>query len=213
MIIPKVAHMIWVGPPIPPHLVEMAETFSVHHPDWRLRWWTEPEIEVFGLRNGDHYANAEMLVPADSVPQLRSDLARYEILYRLGGMYLDCDYRWQASIEPHLGEHELVTAWEVDGHFVANGIIAAVPGHAALAEVIGAARKRIRLNRPSWRANRLTGPHVWTPVARKHAHILPSALVNPAPHNHPEWAVERPYPDAVAVHHWHHQRTLRGIAP
>lgn len=211
MRIPRTLHLIWLGPPLPGDLSELVDTFTYHHPHWEVVWWGEEEIEAFGLANAEAYRDAPDLVPADAVHQMRSDIARLEILSRHGGMYADCDYRWQQAIDPHLQGHDLVTCWEEDGLFVANGVIAATPGHPAMGEAIAEVPRRVLYRKDWWRANRLTGPHLWTPVAMRHAHILPSSVLHPAPHTHPEWAVERDYPDAVAVHYWNHQRTLRGI--
>jgi mannosyltransferase OCH1-like enzyme len=202
--------MIWLGGPLPSRLAGLVATFRQHHPDWELRWWHESDIDALGLTNRDVYDAAEDIVPADSVHQLRSDIARYEILYRHGGMYVDCDYRWQRPIDSHLRGHRLVCGWETQGTWVANGVIASVPRHAALGEAIADIPNRVATRNPVWRANRLTGPHMWTPIARRHAYILPQRLLCPVPWDHPERADDA-HPGAVAVHTWNHQRTLRGI--
>lgn len=209
--IPRVAHMIWLGGELPPHLAKLVASFRVHHPRWKIRWWHEKELEEFGLTNAELFHSADQIVAADSVYQLQSDIARYEILHRHGGLYVDCDYRWQRPLDPHLRRRTLVSGWEAQYRWVANGIIAATPRHPALAQAIKDIPERIRNRHPSWRANRLTGPHLWTPIARRHAHILHQRLLNPVPWHNPERADE-PHPNAVAVHLWNHQRTLRGIA-
>lgn len=210
MEIPRVAHMIWLGGQLPAHLAELVATFTAHHPDWELRWWHEDDIDALDLANRDTYDWAPDLVPGDSVHQMRSDIARYEILHRHGGMYIDCDYRWQAPIEDHLSGRDLVSCWETQDRHVANGMIASVSGHPALAEAIAEIPARVARRHPSWRANRITGPHLWTPIAQRHAHILHQRLLHPVPWDRPELA-EEDHLDAVAVHVWNHQRTLRGM--
>lgn len=190
-------------------LAELVSTFIRHHPAWEVRWWHEEDIDALDLTNRAAYDRAPVLVPADSVHQMRSDIARYEILYRYGGMYVDCDYRWQAPIDQHLQRRRLVSCWETQGRHVANGMIASQPGHEALAEAIAAVPVRVEGRHPSWRANRITGPHLWTPIAKRRAHLLNQQLLHPAPWSRPELA-DRAWPHAVAVHTWHHQRTLRG---
>lgn len=209
--IPKVVHWIWLGPPIPDDLLALTERFIALHPDWEMQWWREEQIDAFRLRNRRLYDAAERIVPPDSVEQFRSDIARYEILQRQGGMYLDLDYDWRKPIDPHLAGHDLVSGWELQHRWVANGLIAARPGHPAMEEAIAGIPARIASRHPSWRANRLTGPHLWTPIAKRHAHLLHQDVLHPVPWNKPEWAWERDFPDATAVHLFAHQKALRGL--
>lgn len=212
--IPRVCHMIWIGDQLPPYLAELAATFTAHHPGWQVRWWHEDEIDALEMAPEirDLYDQAPGIVTADSVLQFRSDLARYLILRQHGGLYADVDYRWQQPIDPHLDGHTLVCGWETQERWAANGIIAAVPDHPAMGEVLADIPRRVATRHPSWRSNRLTGPHPWTPVARRHAHILDQALLHPVPWNRPEEAAGD-HPGAVAVHAWNHQREIRGLWP
>ena len=58
------------------------ETWMQNHPGWEFRLWTDADIEAFGLTNKRLY---------DETPNYgaKSDIARYEILYRIGGLYVD----------------------------------------------------------------------------------------------------------------------------
>jgi mannosyltransferase OCH1-like enzyme len=210
--IPRTAHMVWLGEPMPQHLAELTATFTDHHPHWDLRWWHEAELAALPMSatSRDLYDRAEEFVTADSVAQMRSDIARYEILRHHGGLYVDVDFRWQGCIDQYLEGRQLVTSWEAQGRWVATGMIASAPRHRAFVEVLADIPRRVETRHPSWRSNRLTGPHPWTPVARRHAHILPQALLHPVPWDRPEDA-DLPHPDSVAVHVWNHQRDLRGL--
>lgn len=203
--------MIWLGGPLPEDLQRLVDTFTRTSPDWTIRWWHEREINQLRLRNRQVYDRAGQLVSKDSKYQLQSDIARYEILYRHGGMYIDCDYWWQKPIGPWLEGESLVTCWEVDSMFVANGFIAAAPGHPAMLEAIEQVPYRVGLRKPWWRANRLTGPHLWTPVAMRHATILPSKVMHPLPHTDAHLASRRRFPNATAIHIWNHQAQIRGL--
>ena len=134
--IPRVAHFIWLGGPLPDHLAELCETFREHHPEWAIWWWNEQAIDRFGLEHRDIYDRAAEYVPSDSVYQLQSDIARVEILHQFGGAYIDCDLLWHAPVDELLDGHEVVTPWERQWVNVANGFIATVPGHPVLREVI-----------------------------------------------------------------------------
>lgn len=212
--IPKVAHVIWIGKPMPRHLRDLVEGFEATHPDWKLLWWHEREIEELGLQNGDLYRRAPEFVPEDSVCQFRSDLARYEIVRRHGGMYLDCDFRWQRSVNQEIAGRDFMTVWEIQDKFAANGLFASVPDHPILSEMIEAIPKRLAEPRPNgWRSNRLTGTHVFTPIVRaRGAYVSPQRLFCPIPWQRPDLASDPDIcPDAIAVHIWNHQREIRGM--
>jgi len=83
--IPKIIHQIWVGSPLPQKYYHWQESWKKYHPDWEYKLWTDKDIEEFGLTNKHWY---------DKTPNYgqKADVARYEILYRLGGVYVDIDF-------------------------------------------------------------------------------------------------------------------------
>lgn len=213
--IPKVAHYIWLGGPLPGHLERMCDTFRTHHPDWDIWWWNEQSIADLGLEQQGIFDRAADYVPADSIYQLQSDIARVEILHRHGGAYIDCDFLWHAPVDPLLGRHKLVTPWERQWVNVANGFIATVPGHPILREVIDGLPGRAESHNPTLRANRLTGPSgLWNDVLRRHRgdrglRLLHQRLMMHVTWRHPELAGVDVPADAVASHMWNHQQTIR----
>lgn len=214
MLIPKTVHYIWLGGPIPDHLYEMTQTFVEHHPDWDVVWWDEKAIDKMGLQNRDVYDSAERLVPRDSVYQLKSDIARLEIVYRHGGAYADCDFVWYRSVNPFLEGASLVTVWERQYVNVSNGWIAAEPGNPELKRVIDAVPEKADSHNRVNRANRLTGPSgLWNDLMRtnKNVRILDQKYMLHAPWSRPEEAGVNPPEDALAAHIWNHQRTVRGL--
>ncbi|GAI63343.1 unnamed protein product, partial [marine sediment metagenome] len=83
--IPKIIHQIWLGSPFPEKYAYFQSTWQLHHPDWEYKLWTEKEIEEFGLTNKAAYDESTNYGQ-------KSDIARYEILYRIGGLYVDTDF-------------------------------------------------------------------------------------------------------------------------
>lgn len=67
------------------------DTFRIDYinkfPEWKYKLWTEKEIEELYMLNKDLY---------DKEPTMygKSDLARYEILNKYGGIYIDADSIW-----------------------------------------------------------------------------------------------------------------------
>lgn len=206
-----ILHQIWVGPPRPAHLDRMAATWREQHPDWDYLLWDDEAIAALDLDNRTLYDRAPDLVPADAVGQYRADIARYEILHRYGGIYADLDTTCQKPIGPLLPEGQLVAGWEVQGKWVGNTVLASPAGHPALAEIIAALPAIARKYAPA-KANKLSGPKAITPLLRRRHDVtlLDQGVFYPVPWDRPELSTES-HPHAYVVHHWQHQRDLRGL--
>ena len=87
--IPKILHIIWIGKKDPPLwcIDSWRKKYINTYPQWKFMLWDEKEINKLTMINKDIY---------DSEPNLRgkSDIARYEILYQYGGIFLDADSYW-----------------------------------------------------------------------------------------------------------------------
>lgn len=83
--IPRKIHQIWLGSQVPEKYREWMESWQGWK-GWEYKLWTEAEIAEFGLYNQKLYDNAKNYGE-------RSDIARYEILYREGGLYVDVDFQ------------------------------------------------------------------------------------------------------------------------
>lgn len=221
-VIERTCHVLWFGDPMPGAYEAQLATFADLNPDWTIRRWDEDAVRTMGLRNQAWFDRAARYVPADSRYQLMSDLARLEILARHGGAYIDADYAWFRPLTPTLDEAPtgaLITCWERQYRHVANGFIAAPPGHPLLLEAVQSTPTWIRRRRRGVRANRITGPSgQWTHLVRRHqhdVHVLHQRTLHAVPWNHPERVATfdpDTHPDAVGLHLWGHQRTLRGLA-
>ena len=84
-LIPPIIHFIWLGGPIPDKNREWMKTWEVFHPDWIVKVWCDEDIPPFGLKNQEAFDQATNFGE-------KSDIFRYEILYRFGGMYVDSDF-------------------------------------------------------------------------------------------------------------------------
>lgn len=85
-IIPKIFHQIWIGPHEPPPVFKNSqESIKKLHPDWQYKLWTDKDIVRLNLKNKKFYDESMNYGE-------KADIARYEILYRYGGVYADVDY-------------------------------------------------------------------------------------------------------------------------
>lgn len=108
--IEKILHQIWIGPKEPPR--KLMQTWQKAHPDWEYRLWTDHT----GWENDAKIAE---------VPEWygKSDVMRYEILWRHGGIYVDADAICVNKLDDSLLSHKNFACWE--NEIVRPGLIAA----------------------------------------------------------------------------------------
>ena len=205
--IPRVIHHVWVGGPLPAHLEDYVRSWAALHPEWEHRVWGDDDLTW--LANQPTFDAAEDITPWHG--QLRSDIARYEILARHGGVYVDCDMEALRPIDELL-DVDCFAGWETDGEWVNNAIMGAVPHHPLLDDLIGGLEANVARHRGQ-RPNVMTGPQYMTPAALAHeVEIHPSSAFYPYRWDNLD-AMGGDYGDAFAVHHWNRKRTLAGAWP
>ncbi|MGE6740331.1 glycosyltransferase family 32 protein [Allorhizobium pseudoryzae] len=85
--VPPTLHQIWIGTlPLPPG-IEAWRTHAQRH-GLQYRLWREADLEAIGVH--DHPTFAHMLTAGDYPGAV--DIARYAVLAKEGGIYLDCDW-------------------------------------------------------------------------------------------------------------------------
>lgn len=217
--IPKKLHMIWVGDD-KARPDEWIATWRVNHPDWDFRLWGNVDLE-----NGTWICRKQLRLLAEAKRwEGVADVMRYEILYRHGGVYVDCDSVSLRPLDDRLLATPLFAVWESEEYapgLIANGFIGAVQSHPALAEMIariGLLKDPLRARRrwlpwvkkvASWKS---TGPELFTRVIQSQppgqAAILPSVMFLP---RHYREATERVADVIYARHFW--TTTINASAP
>jgi hypothetical protein len=127
LLIPKVFHRVWLGgKPMPEMFQKWGQTWLDLHPGWVMKTWSEEDLPPARF--------PEILA---KIPHLagRSDVYRYEILLREGGVYIDTDIECLKNIEPLIHDLKAFVGQE-NANWVGNSIIGATPNHPALAETI-----------------------------------------------------------------------------
>ncbi|MBA3954264.1 hypothetical protein H0X48_03025 [Candidatus Dependentiae bacterium] len=207
--IPKIIHQIWLGSELPVKYHHFQDLLKKFHPTWQYKLWRDADIAEFKLVNQAAYNEAINFGE-------KSDIARYEILEREGGIYFDTDvqclqpfdflterYDFFAALEP-LPKNSMTCL------SLANAIIGSRPGHPLLKECI----KQIK-NPPiataGWhpilKTVVKTGPVLLTRAAYQHRNsllnkgmILPSECFTPANSN----SVNKNDSYRFCIHHWDH---------
>jgi hypothetical protein len=189
--IPRVVHRIWLGDAkLPQELVEYGETWRRHHPAWKFKLWRDRDLR--------------RLLPAESVGRARhrtelSDLVRFAVLRRYGGLYIDTDVECLRPFDELLDGHQVVLGYEKPGR-VGSAVLASVPGHRFFVDAAEQAARTVGLGANSADA---TGPYLLTLLARDYPDvtILPQDAFYPYGWDEPERPDDE-FPGSYAVHHW-----------
>lgn len=141
-IIPKIIHQIWLGSPVPDAFKDYMQSWiSAHMGDeWEYRLWTDKDVEEnIVLYNREYYDQAPCYA-------MKSDILRFEILYQIGGVYIDTDFEClQRPLDLLHHQYDFYTGLQpLDTSIVQlnNALIGSIPGHPLLKDCM----ERIRAN-------------------------------------------------------------------
>ncbi|MCA9770549.1 hypothetical protein KC460_04230 [Candidatus Dependentiae bacterium] len=109
--IPKTLHFIWLGGRVPEEYEQYQRSWYKLHPDWQIVWWTDtPEqfnIEFILTSFSEVKKNKNKFIVVDTKKLIfdnkkfydaarnygeKSDILKWEIIYRCGGLYVDIDF-------------------------------------------------------------------------------------------------------------------------
>jgi mannosyltransferase OCH1-like enzyme len=168
------------------------------NPGWVLRTWREWDLPA--LRNQMWFDRAPSFAS-------RADIARLELLYRFGGVYVDTDEEPLRPIEALIADTSCFIATE-DGQWLATGVVGSAPRHPFIALLVDGIAQSILANVDA-PPNVQTGPKYVTrrwmeyekSVNAPPVSVFPPSLFYPYHFSEPEKA-GGPFPEAYAVHHW-----------
>lgn len=190
--IPRTVHRIWLGEEsMPAEHERFGETFVQYHPRWEMRLWTDEDLSALDItesERGRARTHSEL-----------SNLMRYEVLRRFGGVYVDTDVECKRPLTPLLRGIDAFAALELPGR-VGNAVLGSVPDHPAFTRAARQARRTLGLGEHSVQAN---GPYFLSLILEQEANvaILGAELFYPYRWDEPERRDDT-FPDAYAVHHW-----------
>lgn len=198
MKIPRVFHQIWLGrQPMPPEFLKWQKTWKVVNPGWTLKLWNEDNLPTNQWPN--------LIAKAQCLSQ-RSDIFRYEILNREGGVYVGTDCECLKPIESLISNCDAFVvrkkpASSRDPMFN-NATLGCTTGHPlaqALVNHLNEVDLTVKLSTASLYLSRIVQEYPQSVM------IIPSVLMNP--YNHVELDEGKPrskddFPDAYILHHW-----------
>jgi mannosyltransferase OCH1-like enzyme len=202
--IPRVIHQIWLGKSMPADIERYVDSIKKTNPTFEHRLWTDKDVEAFD------FANKHLFFQTPNVGQ-RSDILRYAILEKMGGVYLDADFQGYNSFESLL-HLNLFAGVSYDAEPVLfNGLIGSVPNH----PIIQAINKELEPKHGDGMAViGSTGPYFFTKKFYKHFNESDKIVVLPLTYfyPYPNFAQDKIYgddlakyikPETICAHLWH----------
>jgi inositol phosphorylceramide mannosyltransferase catalytic subunit len=133
--IPKIIHQIWLGSSFPDKYINLKDEMMEINSNWKYKLWTDKEIESFGLKNSELFNNISNL-------GAKSDILRYEILERIGGLYIDIDFK---SVKP-FDSLCYLDFFAGNGHIIEphiiNSLIACSPKNKFISKIVSELSKK-----------------------------------------------------------------------
>jgi inositol phosphorylceramide mannosyltransferase catalytic subunit len=158
--IPKKIHMIWLGSDPPKFVWTMFDSWKRNHSGWEVKLWTQKEVDSFQLKNLEAYQKAKNWGE-------KSDIFRYELLEREGGIYVDADFECLQPFDDICKRADFFTGVaysEGPPHFY-NGLIGCRPGHPIMRRCVSDIRVGPGDN-DFQRILHATGPHYFSACIR-----------------------------------------------
>ena len=148
--IPKILHFIWFGNCELPKAV--IDSWHKYNPSYEIKIWREEDIEKFGLENKKHWDSSGFRY------NQKSDIARYEILKKYGGFYIDMDICCLSKIPKYMEECDEYFCFEKRG-VVCNSFIGIKPNSKIMSSLISDISKNYDYKKTIWKC---TGPLLFT---------------------------------------------------
>ena len=201
--IPKRIHQIWLGGNLPDQYKAYTETWLGYHPDWDYTLWTDKDIKAISLHQPKLFQSCINM-------GMKSDILRYELLYQLGGLYVDTDFECLKPFDD-LMNLNFFTSISYDRELVLYiGLIASVPGHPIMSNCLKTMVADPNLTKGS-RIMDATGAYHFTRSFLRATNeesqgvvAFPMDFFYPFPNN--VRGIEEPYqyvkPFSYALHHW-----------
>jgi mannosyltransferase OCH1-like enzyme len=127
--IPKILHQIWLGGELPKLYYYYIDTITKTNPDWEYRLWLDDDVKKFGIQNENLF---------NTVPNIgsKSDIFRYEILNRFGGVYLDIDFHGVKSFNEIIHLDFFSGTGQNPNPVIYNGLMGTTPNSKLINDIV-----------------------------------------------------------------------------
>ncbi len=206
-LIPKIIHQIWVGGEIPSWFDAWRQSWVMMHPDWDYRLWTDESVREFPVTSTDIYNKTASAGP-------KSDILRYAVLEKYGGVYIDVDFECLQPLDTLHGMGSLYAGFlDCKPAIISGALLGAAPHHPVIQRCLDGIREPVVTRDPLALVKAL-GPHYFTRHCFELACtqcrdmlFLPLTYFYPFPRERRamDWKVAKSRytrPESVAIHYW-----------
>ena len=198
--IPKIIHQCWIGPHKKPE--RLMKTWKEMNPTWQYVEWDNKKVSDFKLVNQKHFD------AYDSIQQNKwngkSNILRYEILFRYGGVWIDADTGCVNPLEDFFLDNDSFCSYENEKArtgLLAQGFLGATKENELMRLLIEELSKKEKLNYiASWISS---GPQFITDIVKKYKYdkikVYPSYFFFPEHHTGLKYEGNG---KIYARHHW-----------
>lgn len=128
--IPRIIHYCWFGHnPKPKLILNCIDSWHRLCPDWKIIEWNEDNYDVLA----SEYTKAAY---EDKNWAYVADYARFDVLYKQGGVYFDTDVELLRPIPDELMREEAFTGFETPSKVAPGLVFGTTPGQGFLREVL-----------------------------------------------------------------------------
>tara|TARA_B100001093_G_C26796933_1_gene1001551 strand:- start:12 stop:884 length:873 start_codon:yes stop_codon:yes gene_type:complete len=129
--IPKKIHQIWLGnKKLPRKYYKWMKSWKNLNHDWEYKLWTEENIKDLGIKEFNVYSK-------EINPGFRSDIVRYIILKKFGGLYVDTDFECVKPIPNSLLNYKFVSCIIFGNKpMIANGMMMSTPDYILIENIL-----------------------------------------------------------------------------
>lgn len=209
--IPKIIHYIWIGNnEYPSQFKHFINLWKEIYPDYNFLFWNNELVENSKIVSDDiskyYYSNYNIA--------LKTDLIRFKILEKFGGIYIDVDNEpLKRMPDEFILKYDFFSAYQPNDE-IAIGIMGAQVGEPLVTEYINSSLINIEnfiyddiKKNEIWK---MTGPEYFTKFLQSHLNNLKYKFFE-SKYFYPYWFLEshrrhenfkETCPDAFSVHHW-----------
>ena len=166
--IPKIIHQIWFGNQSN-RPVKWMKTFPIKNPDWKYKLWTEENLPR--LFNQDKFDYILRYGKTNDNYAKLADIARYEILYQYGGIYIDADSECLRSLDPLINNEIFSVYQDEEAKLISNAIIGCTSSNPVIKEIIDHIASLDNSLLSQTLAWKIIGPALWTKILSNHPEV------------------------------------------